>query len=123
MSFVQREHYRVPIEAPVVIQVNDEPAVEATCLNISMGGMGLSVPGVVAPKSSGMVRMTYQQENGQLLFSAKFSVAWSRSKTSEAPAGNTGIQFLGIDEQNRNNLVRIIIKRLRELEGSTTDTG
>jgi c-di-GMP-binding flagellar brake protein YcgR len=122
MSFVQREHYRVPINVPVKVDLDGISGLEGICQNISMGGMGLSLKGDIPPKSCGMVRMRYDQEESKILFSAKFSVAWTRSEDPDPTSRSVGIQFVEVDENNQTNLVQILVKRLKELEGTSTDS-
>jgi len=122
MSFVQREHYRVPINVPVTIELGRDAVFKATCHDISMGGMGLSLADAIDPRSCGMVKMHYEQENRKILFSARFSVAWARSDDkSDYSRKRVGIQFTEVDEDNKTSLAHILLKRLQELEGTSTD--
>ncbi|MBN1131306.1 MAG: PilZ domain-containing protein [Chitinispirillaceae bacterium] len=117
MSFVQREHYRVPINVPVRIELGPDAVLEATCKDISMGGMGLLLEKEITPSSYGMVRMQYEQEHRKILFTAKFSVAWSRAEPRSA-----GIKFVEIDGNSQSSLAQILINRLQELEGTSTES-
>jgi c-di-GMP-binding flagellar brake protein YcgR len=122
MSFVQREHYRVPINVPVIIEFGGDAVVDATCHDISMGGMGLSLSNAIEPRSSGMVKMHYEQEDRKILFSAKFSIAWARPDEPDPSLKRVGIQFTEVDEDNKSFLAHILLKRLQELEGTSTDS-
>jgi len=122
MSFVQREHYRVPINMPVTIELSNNAVLEATCHDISMGGMGLSLEKEIEPRSCGMVRMHYEQKDRKILFSAKFSVAWAQSNKPDPSRRRAGIQFMDVDENNKSNLAHILFRRLQELEGTSTDS-
>jgi c-di-GMP-binding flagellar brake protein YcgR len=101
MSFAQREHYRVPINVPVTIELGGDAVLEATCHDISMGGMGLLLQNEIAPRSQGLVKMRYEQPDP------------SRKRV--------GIQFTEVDEDNKCTLARILVNRLQELEGTSTD--
>jgi c-di-GMP-binding flagellar brake protein YcgR len=115
MSFVQREHYRVPINVPVTIELGNDAVLKATCHDISMGGMGLSLAKEIEPQSCGMVRMHYEQKNRKILF------AWAQREDPDPSRRRAGIQFVDVDESNKNNLANILFRRLQELEGTTTD--
>ena len=122
MSFVQREHYRVPCNVPVTIEIGRNAVLEATCRDISMGGMGLLLQNEIAPRSQGLVKMRYEQEDRKILFTAKFSVAWALPEKPDPLRKRVGIQFLDVDEDNKSNLAHILVKRLQELEGTSTDS-
>lgn len=122
MSFVQREHYRVPINVPVTIELGGDAILDATCHDISMGGMGLSLANEIEPRSCGMIKMNYKQQDRKILFSAKFSVAWAQSEKPDPSRRRAGIQFTDVDESNKSNLAHILLRRLQELEGTSTDS-
>jgi c-di-GMP-binding flagellar brake protein YcgR len=117
MSFVQREHYRVPIHVPVKIELGPDAMLEATCKDISMGGMGLLLDRDIQPSSFGMVRMQYDQDDRKVTFTARFSVAWARSEPCSA-----GIKFVEFDGSSKTTLAQILVNRLQELEGTSTDS-
>jgi c-di-GMP-binding flagellar brake protein YcgR len=121
MSFAQREHYRVPINVPVTIELGGDAVLEATCHDISMGGMGLLLQNEIAPRSQGLVKMRYEQEGRKILFAANFSVVWAQPEKPDPSRKRVGIQFTEVDEDNKNTLARILVKRLQELEGTSTD--
>jgi c-di-GMP-binding flagellar brake protein YcgR len=122
MSFKQREHYRVPIEVPVAIKLNGDTLVDATCHDISMGGMGLLLNSEIEPKSCGLVTMRYEQQGSKILFSAKFSVAWAHHQDANDSRKRAGIQFIEIDESNKTNLAQILLKRMLEMEDLSIET-
>jgi c-di-GMP-binding flagellar brake protein YcgR len=122
MSFVQREHYRVPCNVPVIIELGGAAVLEATCNDISMGGMGILLQKEIAPRSQGLVKMHYEQEDRKILFTAKFSVAWAHPEKPDPSQKRAGIQFLEVDEDNKSILANILVKRLQELEGTSTDS-
>ena len=122
MAYKQREHYRVPLSAEAILNLGGRRFVQATCQNISMGGMGLSLDEDVDEKTPGKIHMNYEQGGGSIAFSAEFSVAWTRTQTPDVPTKHAGIQFTQLDDENKNRLVQIIIKRLEELEKDSPGT-
>ena len=122
MSYKQREHYRIPFDAPVRIELSGNANVDGICRDISMGGMGLLLYGNIEPKSCGLITMRYEQEERKIIFSAKFSVAWAQPECPDPLKKRAGIQFIEIDESNKTALARILVKRLQAMEGTSTDS-
>jgi c-di-GMP-binding flagellar brake protein YcgR len=115
-SLKQREHYRVPLESRAVVETNDGRSVNGVCLNISMGGMCLSLEDEIAGDMPGTVRILFEQEGESIEFRARFSIAWTRTERLDIPFKHAGIQFVGLDNENRSCLTKIIVARLMELE-------
>lgn len=120
-SFKQREHYRVPLESQVIMEPDDGRSLKSVCLNISMGGMRLSLDDALSGNMSGIARMMYEQDGETVEFWSRFFVAWTGMERKGVPLNHAGIQFTGLDHENRSRLTRIIVARLTEIEISKQD--
>jgi c-di-GMP-binding flagellar brake protein YcgR len=115
-SLKQREHYRVPLEAQAIVETNDGRSLKGVCLNISMGGMCLSLEHEITRNMPGRVSMLFEQDGETIEFCAQFFIAWTRTERPDIPVKYAGIQFVGLDNENRSCLTKIIIARLMKLE-------
>lgn len=120
-SFKQREHYRVPLGSQVIIEPDDGRSLKGVCLNISMGGMRLSLDDALSGNTSGIARMMYEQDGETVEFWSRFFVAWTGMERKEVPFNHSGIQFTGLDYENQSRLTRVLIARLTEIEISKQD--
>lgn len=115
-SLKQREHYRVPLESRAIVETDDGRSLKGICLNISMGGMCLSLENEITRDMPGRVRILFEQDEETIEFCAGFSIAWTRSEKPDIPFRHAGIQFVGLDNANRSCLTKIIISQLTKLE-------
>jgi len=62
----QREHFRIPMESRVMVERSDGLTLSGICINISMGGMCLSLEDELSHSWDGVVKILYQDAGGDL---------------------------------------------------------
>jgi len=102
--------------SPVIVETDDGRSLEGECINISMGGMCLSLKGEIKHTIPGTVTVMFEEDGNTVEFIARFSIAWARAERPEIPVYNAGIQFAELDDENRGRLTRIILTCLMKLE-------
>lgn len=99
----RRQSFRVAVQAPVSIHVDDSNTVEGILLDLSTGGMD-----VLAAKpipSGAMVRISFELPDGGAGIEGDAEVAWSTSN------GQTGLRFLDMDAKMRDELNEWLTER------------
>lgn len=92
----RRQSFRVAVQAPVSIHVDDSNTVEGILLDLSTGGMD-----VLAAKqlpSAAMVRISFELPDGGAGIEGDAEVAWVTAN------GQTGFRFLDMDAKMRDEL-------------------
>jgi DNA-binding response OmpR family regulator len=92
----RRQTFRVAVQAPVSIRVDESNTVEGILLDLSAGGMD-----VLAAKplpSSAMVRVSFELPDGGAGIEGDAAVAWSTAN------GQTGLRFLDMDDKMREEM-------------------
>ena len=92
----RRQSFRVAVQAPVSIHVDDSNTVEGILLDLSTGGMD-----VLAAKqlpSAAMVRISFELPDGGAGIEGDAEVAWGTAN------GQTGFRFLDMDAKMRDEL-------------------
>jgi DNA-binding response OmpR family regulator len=92
----RRQSFRVAVQAPVSIRVDESNTVEGILLDLSAGGMD-----VLAAKplpSAAMVRVSFELPEGSAGIEGDAAVAWSTAN------GQTGLRFLDMDGKMREEM-------------------
>lgn len=92
----RRRAYRVPVQAPVELMLPDTVKIEGILLDLSETGMDVLTAEAQVPGA--LLNFSFQLPNGSLEVQAQGQVAWAN------PNGQTGVQFLDLDESTKANL-------------------
>jgi CheY-like chemotaxis protein len=107
MKCERRRNVRVPVELPVSLFAGADEQ-QITTLDISEGGMAVRVPRYV-PKSRGVrIRFTLPGVDYQVECAAE--VAWKN------PGSNTGVRFLELSREHRQQLKAWLARHSPEIE-------
>ena len=102
----RRQSFRVAVQAPVSIRVDDSNTMEGILLDLSTGGMD-----VLAAKplpSTTMVRVSFELPDGGAGIEGDAEVAWSTAN------GQTGLRFLDVDPKMREEMGEWLAARSHE---------
>ncbi len=102
----RRQSFRVAIQAPVSIRIDDSNTVEGILLDLSAGGMD-----ILAAKplpSGGLFRVSFELPEGGAGIEGEVEVAWS------TPNGQTGLRFCDMDEKMREEMGEWLTARAHE---------
>ena len=102
----RRQSFRVAVQAPVSIRVDESNTVEGILLDLSAGGMD-----VLAAKplpSAAMVRVSFELPDGGAGIEGDAAVAWSTAN------GQTGLRFLDMDGKMREEMGEWLTARAHE---------
>jgi CheY-like chemotaxis protein len=92
----RRRAYRVPVQAPVELMLPDTVKIEGILLDLSETGMDVLTAEPQVPGA--LLNFSFQLPNGSLEVQAQGQVAWAN------PNGQTGVQFLDLDESTKTHL-------------------
>jgi len=96
LSRERRRAFRVPVQAPVEIRLPDGAKADGILLDLSETGMDLLTPEAQSPAT--LLGFHFQLPDGALEIEAHGQVAWAN------PNGQTGVHFLDVSEEVRNEL-------------------
>lgn len=102
----RRQSFRVAVQAPVSIRVDESNTVEGILLDLSAGGMD-----VLAAKplpSAAMVRVSFDLPDGGAGIEGDAAVAWSTAN------GQTGLRFLDMDGKMREEMGEWLTARVHD---------
>jgi len=102
----RRQSFRVALQAPVSIRVDDSNTVEGILLDLSAGGMD-----VLAAKplpAAAMVRVSFELPDSGAGIEGDAAVAWSTAN------GQTGLRFLDMDGKMREEMGEWLTARAHE---------
>ncbi len=118
---IQREHERIPFEAPIRLALAGQIIEWVKCVNISMGGICLELSSSIGNFNSGIVALEKQIDNATVRFEADAEVMWRKPGESDASV-LVGLRFGELNPQNRRSLVQMIVHRLREIDARKSAT-
>lgn len=102
----RRQSMRVALQAPVSIRLDETNTIEGILLDLSTGGMYLLAAKPLA--HSALVRVSFELPNSNLRVEADGEVAWV------TPNGQTGVRFLDMDANMREQMCDWLSSRSRE---------
>jgi DNA-binding NtrC family response regulator len=108
----QQRYFRVTVEVPVTLTF-DGKQIEATCVNLSSGGVAIQTPVAIAHGESLEISFPLPETNN--VIEAKAKLAWT------SPGGLAGLSFVEIHPALEHELQQWLLERSRA-EG-WTDTG
>jgi CheY-like chemotaxis protein len=103
----RRRGYRIPVQIPVQIQVDDSPEMEAILLDLSEDGMEVLSAQPLYPSAA--IGASFQLPDDQAKIDLRGEVAWAN------PNGQSGVRFLNLPENLRGTLRAWVITHSREL--------
>ena len=92
----RRRAHRVPVQAPVEINLSDGRTVEGILLDLSETGMDVLVAEPQVPAA--LLHFQFQLPDGSVQLNAHGQVAWAN------PNGQTGVHFLDLDDSTKAQL-------------------
>ena len=92
----RRRAFRVPVQAAVSLQAEEDSNLEGILLDLSTGGMDVLVAKPLSP--AGLVRVTFELPETGFKIDGDTQVAWTN------PNGQTGLRFLDMDVPMREKL-------------------
>ena len=102
----RRQSFRVAIQAPVSIRIDDSNTVEGILLDLSAGGMDILA---AKPLPSGaLFRVSFELPEGGAGIEGEVEVAWSTAN------GQTGLRFCDMDEKMREEMGEWLATRAHE---------
>ena len=112
LRILQQRYFRVTVEVPVTLTF-DGKQIEATCVNLSSGGVAIQTPVAIAHGESLEISFPLPETNN--VIEAKAKLAWT------SPGGLAGLSFVEIHPALEHELQQWLLERSRA-EG-WTDTG
>lgn len=104
LSAHQQRYFRASLDIPVHIQLEDQQ-IEATCVNISSGGMALQSPAPIAHGSTMQVSFTLPGSSSPI--EARTKLAWT------GPDGLAGLGFVEIHPALQRELQQWLLEKAR----------
>jgi CheY-like chemotaxis protein len=92
----RRQAFRVPVQAPISLRLEEGEHTEGILLDISSGG--IDVLAAKPMQSAGLAHFSFELPDGNLQIEGDAEVAWSSAN------GQTGLRFLDIDVRMRDQL-------------------
>jgi|SRR6266496_1228296 len=102
----RRRYFRCPLSVPVVVFRHDLPEVRCQSVNLSEGGMALSVHLPLQPGEDVQVRFTVPGHEISVLSESK--VCWSKT-------GHLGVRFATLSKESRSEIQAWLSRKLEEL--------
>jgi len=96
LSRERRRAHRVPVQAPVEIKLPDDRPTDGILLDLSETGMEVLTAEPQTPAA--LLHFRFQLTDGSVTVEAHGQVAWAN------PNGQTGVQFLDLDDSTRAQL-------------------
>jgi CheY-like chemotaxis protein len=103
----RRRSFRVPVQVPVELQVENGAAMEGILLDLSEDGMDVLAAQPLFPSTKIHCRFNLQDSSG--LFDVTGAVAWAN------PNGQSGVRFVDLSEETRENLKNWVTSNAHEL--------
>jgi diguanylate cyclase (GGDEF)-like protein/PAS domain S-box-containing protein len=101
----RRRYFRCPVSVPVVIRRKSGQEIRCNSVNISGGGMALSMQVPLVPGESVRVQFTLPDHEAPLL--AESTICWSKTN-------HLGIRFISISDEQNPELQAFLSKQLEE---------
>jgi CheY-like chemotaxis protein len=92
----RRRSFRVPIQVPIQLQIENGPPMEGILLDLSEDGMDVLAAQALCPESNISARFNLLDSNTEIQVSGE--IAWA------SPNGQTGVRFVDLPEQLRDTL-------------------
>ncbi len=103
----RRRSYRVPVQAPLQLQLENGSPVEGILLDLSEEGMDVLAAHPLNPAASMSTR--FMLPDGKTLVNVRGEVAWAN------PNGETGVRFVDVSEDLRRTLKNWVAANARGL--------
>jgi len=101
----RRRYFRCPVSIPVIIQRESGEEIRCSSVNISAGGMALSVHGTLVPGES--VRIQCSLLDHETPFCAGSTLCWSKT-------GHLGVRFVSMSDEHKSELQVWLSQKLEE---------
>lgn len=101
-SVVRRMEFRVPMEIPISLSLDEEFAIFASMINLSKGGAAIRTPSPLPDKKEVPIR--FRLPDIPVAFVIKGKVAWSRGEEA-------GIEFLDLTSEEVEILEKVVERR------------
>jgi CheY-like chemotaxis protein len=92
----RRRSFRVPIQVPIQLQIENGPPMEGILLDLSEDGMDVLAAQALCPGSNVSAQFNLLESNTEIKVSGE--IAWA------SPNGQTGVRFVDLPEQLRATL-------------------
>jgi ActR/RegA family two-component response regulator len=102
----RRRYFRYPISMPVIIQRPSRQEIRCNCVNISEGGMALSMQVPLVPGENVRVQFTLSDHEAPVL--AESTICWSKT-------GHLGVRFVSVSEEHRSELQTWLSQKLEQI--------
>jgi len=103
----RRRSFRVPVQVPVQLRVENGPQLEGILLDLSEDGMDILAAHPLCP--SAMVNAHFSLPDGKTEVQASGEIAWAN------PNGQAGVRFVDLAENLRNSLKAWVAANAHEL--------
>ena len=104
----RRKFSRLPFSARITVTMNDVIIGDTRCKNISHGGMCFVINDRVDAINNGMIILVHKCDNDITFFKANFAVSWNQVVSHDKHAIELGVNFEGLDTENKKALSRIL---------------
>jgi ActR/RegA family two-component response regulator len=102
----RRRYFRYPISMPVIIQRPSRQEIRCNCVNISEGGMALSMQVPLVPGENVRVQFTLSDHEAPVL--AESTICWSKT-------GHLGVRFVSVSEEHKSELQNWLSQKLEQI--------
>jgi CheY-like chemotaxis protein len=109
----RRRSFRVPIQVPVQLQLQNGLPIEGILLDLSEDGMDVLAAQPLFPSTHIQCHFNLQDSPGD--FDVKGTIAWAN------PNGQSGVRFIDLSENTRANLKDWVSKNAHELPPADSD--
>jgi diguanylate cyclase (GGDEF)-like protein/PAS domain S-box-containing protein len=101
----RRRYFRHPVSIPVIIQCESGQEILGNSVNISAGGMALSMQVPLVPEERVRVQLTLPDHQAPLL--AESTICWSKT-------GQLGVRFVSMSDEHKSELQVWLSQKLEE---------
>lgn len=103
----RRRSFRVPVQVPVEIRVDNDSAIEGILLDLSEGGMDVLAAKPLCPSTTISARFTLP--DGKTFIDLRGGVAWAN------PNGESGVRFIDLSESLQTTLKAWVAANANEI--------
>jgi len=101
----RRRYFRHPVSIPVIIQCESGQEIRGNSVNISGGGMALSMQVPLVPEERVRVQLTLPDHKAPLV--AESTICWSKT-------GHLGVRFVSMSDEHKSELQVWLSQKLEE---------